>query len=350
MKTWQKLKKDPKLFRRYFVKEYIISAARKFFEDRGYHELESPIFAFALPQERYLDPFRTSIQLPNSRKEEVYIIPTTETYNKKILAAGLGEHFVISKVARAMEDIGPNHSPEFTMLEWYHLNANYFDLMDDCEDLLRSMKQFVDKKLGREFSFEFLYQEHSIDISPGWDRVDLSLALEEHCDIKLSDIQDHKNFAEIMKSKGYNINFEEDWQTLFEWVFTSEIEGQFSSRRPTFVYNYPKQVCPLTKLNTENPLVCEKVELYIAGKEIANGYTELRDWKEQKRRFKEEQAARQKLGKRSIKFDYELIEALRSGIPPVAGIGMGLDRLAMIFANTKSISDVNYFPAQEWFE
>lgn len=349
MKTWLKLKNDPSLFERYFIKEYIISAARKFFEKRGYHELESPLFAYALPQERYLEPFRTSIKSSGNDKE-IYIIPTTETYNKKILAAGLGEHYVISKVARAMEEVGPEHSPEFTMLEWYHLDADYFDLMEDCEKLVRFIKKYVDKRLGKETSLKFVYQGTKISLEGKWKRIDASIALKEYCDINLDDIQETEKFAEILKNRGYNVSFDEDWQTLFEWIFANEIEPELPKNIPVFVYNYPKQICPLTQLNKQNPLVCEKVELYIGGKELANGYTELIDWKEQEKRFLEEREARKLMGKKSVRFDHELIAALKSGIPPVAGMGMGLDRLAVLFANVQSISDVNYFPAKEWSE
>src|SRR2546427_322812 len=126
MKTWQLLKNNPHLFQRYFIKEYLIQACREFFQKRNYHELESALMTSALPQERYLDVLEVEI---DPKKDKVYLIPTTETFNKKVLAAGLGEHFVITKVVRGLEDIGPNHSPEFTMLEWYHLDTDYFGLM-----------------------------------------------------------------------------------------------------------------------------------------------------------------------------------------------------------------------------
>jgi lysyl-tRNA synthetase class 2 len=109
-------------------------------------------------------------------------------------------------------------------------------------------------------------------------------------------------------------------------------------------------LCPLTKVKVSDRLVCEKVELYILGKEIANGYTELSDWQEQQKRFEEERTARKRMGMSEIKLDSDLVEAIKSGIPPVAGIGMGIDRLAMLFADAKSIAEINFFPATEMFE
>jgi elongation factor P--beta-lysine ligase len=397
MKTWQILKQNPELFKRYFVKEYMIKACRKFFEHRGYHELESPILAFALPQERYLDVLETKIELANSlsmngeggsdlsepgevenKGVTAYIIPTTETYNKKILAAGLGEHFVITKVCRGTEQISPNHSPEFTMLEWYHLDTDYKGLMQDTEELFIFIKKYLalalsveskphvkgENKIKNIYEMtydeivasppsdkrgqgEVFYQDQQIDLASPWIRLSIPEVLEKYCGIRLEEIQDVEDFRKVLKTKGYNVDGTEDWQTLFEWVFAQEIETKLPKNKPVFLYDYPKQICVLTKPNEKNPLVCEKVELYIAGKELANGYTELLDWKLQEENFKKEQAARKVLGMKPIKFDTDLIEALKSGMPNVGGIGMGLDRVAMLFANAKTIDEINYFPASE---
>lgn len=369
MKTWQLLKKNPHLLPRYYVKEYITKACRKFFEHRNYHELESPILASALPQERYLDVLTTNIEQKNDIPKTAYIVPTTETYNKKVLAAGLGEHFVITKVARGLEEIGPNHSPEFTMLEWYHLHADYTAIMSDCEELLififkylnialNTDKRFLAKAFELSFDeinqievdYKFDYQNTKISLEPSWERLAIPEALEKYAKVKLEEIQDIEDFRKIAQQKGYNVDASDDWQIIFELIFANEIEPKLSTKKPTFVYDYPKQLCPLTQTSKSNQLVCEKVELYFAGKEVANGYTELIDWREQEKRFLEEQEARRKLGKTPIKMDYDLIGALRAGLPPVAGIGMGLDRIAMIFANTKTIAEINYFPASEMFE
>jgi lysyl-tRNA synthetase class 2 len=350
LKTWQQLKANPDLFPRYFVKEYLIKAVRQFFEARNYHELESPILAGALPQERYLNVLSTQIDLKDKSAKTAYLIPSTETYNKKILAAGLGEHFVITKVFRGLEDIGPNHSPEFTMLEWYHLNATYKDLMTDCEELFVHIKKYLDTKFNREHTLKFTFQGQEIDLTPPWDRLSITEALEKFCNLKLSEIQSLEQIKAAAEAKGYRPLPGDDWQAIFELIFANEIEPKLSESKPTFLYDYPKVMGPLTKVNAENPLVCEKVELYIAGREIGNGYTEQLNAEEQEQRFLQEQSARKELGLPEVAFDYELVEALKSGLPDVAGIGMGLDRIAMILADAKSIAEVNYFPATEMFE
>lgn len=352
MKTWQQLKQNPDLFERYFVKEYIIKAVRKFFEEKSYHELESPLLTPVLPQERYMDPMVVNLELKGQKvNKEVYITPTTERYNKVMLAAGLGEHFVITKVARAMEDISPNHGAEFTMLEWYHLDADYNDIMNDTEELIIYIINYLKEhsKLDRFTNNTLTFQGQEIDFSKGWDRLSIPEALIEHVGVKLEDIQTLDEIKEVARSKGQLIDGVEDWQALFELLFLTAIEPKLSKTKPTFIYNFPRILGPLTKPNNQNPLVCEKVELYIAGKEIANGYTELTDGELLEQNFKEEQAARVKMGKSSIAFDSDLVEAVKSGMPGVTGSGMGLDRLAMILADAKNISEVNYFPSSEWF-
>ncbi len=347
MKTWQLLKQNPQLWGRYLIKEQVIRSVRAFFEARDYHELESPILAPALPQEHYLNPLTTNLGLKGSAAKTLYLIPSTERYNKIALAAGLGEHFVITKVFRGVEDVSPNHSPEFTMLEWYHLNANYFDLMADCEELILKIKKDLAKNAGLEFSKNLIYQGTDIDLATPWEKLSVVDALKDYCNIQLEDIQELAKFRETMISKGYSVSEEDDWEMLFELLFANEIEPKLNPQRPTFVYNYPKQLCPLTRLNKDNPLVAEKVELYLASKEIANGYTELLDGREQEKRFQEEAELRKQLGKEPIAFDHELVAALTSGMPEVAGIGMGLDRLIMILSDSANINEINLFPGSE---
>jgi len=193
------------------------------------------------------------------------------------------------------------------------------------------------------------YNGNQIDLTAPWDKLSVPEALEKYSNIKLADIQSVSAIKEVASKKGYNVDDTDDWQTIFELIFASEIEPNFSKNKPTFVYQYPRQLCPLVKVNEENPLVCEKVELYLAGKEIANGYTELIDGQEQEKRFLEENAARKQMGMKDVRIDFDMVEAIKSGMPNVSGIGMGLDRVAMILADAKNIAEINYFPAVEWF-
>jgi elongation factor P--beta-lysine ligase len=349
VRTWQKLKYNPHLFSRYFVKEYMMRAIRQFFWDKDYHELESPILSDMLPQERYLDVLETNIALADGRSKTAYLIPTTETFNKRILAAGLGNHFVMSKVFRALEDIGPNHSPEFTMLEWYTLGADYFGLMDEIESLVIYIKRYLEKKSKEVESDILKFGNLQTDISVGWYRFSVIEALEKFAGINYSDIDNLKLIFEYASSKNYPVRESDDWQSIFEMVFAQEVEPNFPQDKPVFLYNFPSILCPLVKPVKEDIRFSQKVELYMFGKEVANGYSELQDPKLLKANFDREQEARAKMGRSPIEYDSEIIKALEEGLAEVGGVGLGIDRLVMIFANAQSISDINYFPASEMF-
>jgi elongation factor P--beta-lysine ligase len=330
------LKNDPSKWQGIFIKELILKSIRNFFNKRGYHELESPILAPTLPQERYLNVLSTKIA-----DQEVYLIPSTERYNKLALCAGIGNHFVISKVFRGQEEISRNHAPEFSMLEWYELEHDYFHLMQTTQELLIQIKKYLDRKLRRAVNLQLKYQGQSIDLRAPFPRISVRDCLKRYAGIELADIQNLKDFQTLAAKKHYQNAQEYDWQTLFELIFANEIEPQMPINRPCFVYDYPVQLCPLTKVNPNDPLVAMKVELYLAGKEIANGYTEQTDWQEQEQRFIEEAAARKELGLKAISMEQEMIELMKLGMPDVAGIGMGIDRLAMIYADAANLSDVN---------
>lgn len=342
MRTWELLKANPELWSRYLVKQEMIRAVRAFFESRDYRELESPVLAPALPAERYLNFLSTQVG-----GQELYLIPSTERYNKIGLAAGLGNHFVVTKVFRGMEQLSPNHSPEFTMLEWYHLDGNYFDLMDDTEELVRAMLH----RLGKQ-DLKINYQGQEINFADQWYRFSVDELLQKYAEIGVKDIQSWAEIKQAALDMGVLQNknateTEVSWQDLFELIFFNKVEINLPQDKPTFIYNYPRILCPLTQPNAENPLVSEKVELYVAGKEIANGYTELRDAQLLEDNLRAEYEAREELGRPLAKFDEELIEALHAGLPSVAGIGMGLDRLAMTFADARSVSEINLFPLNQ---
>jgi elongation factor P--beta-lysine ligase len=350
MKTWQLLKNNPELFSRYFVKEEIIRACRKYFESKNYHELESPILTPVLPQERHIDVLEVPIEIKSKKNATtLYITPTTERYNKIMLSAGIGNHFVITKVARGMDDLSPKHNPEFTMLEWYSLGDNYFDLMDQTEELFSMINEQLVISNYKQNNKVITFRNKEINIERPWHRISVSEGLEKYANLKLEEILTLEEIRNAAIKKGYSIDGSEDWQIIFEMIFGLEVEPNIPQDTPVFLYDYPKVMCPLTKESSRNPNVCEKVELYIAGMEMGNGYTELTDGEEQEKRFLEEQDARAKLGKKPIAYDKDLVDAIKSGMPEVAGIGVGLDRVAMLFANADSISDINFFPASEWF-
>lgn len=365
MKTWQFLKKNPELWSRYFAKEILIKSIRKFFETRSYHELESPILSTMLPQERYLNVVETKPVFKNSR-ESLYVIPTTERYNKIALAAGLGNHFVITKVARGAEQISKNHGVEFTMLEWYEVGNTYFDLMNSCEELILSIKNDLDSYFSSnpthnncrltlpsqnfQFGQKLKADDVEISLATGWNRFEISDLFHKYAEVDLRKFQ--HNIEELrVNAKHLDVSFHaiNDFQEGFELIFDKFIDPKIDKSHPYFLYNYPSVMAPLTKTDSTG-LFAEKVELFLSGREIANGYTELTDGEILEKNFLKEQNARKRLGLPDIRFDTELVDALKSGMPEVAGIGMGLDRLTMILCGCSNISEINLFPSGEWFE
>lgn len=351
MKTFQKLRENPELFERYFVKEYTIHAIREFFLGKGFHELESPILSDALPQERYLDVLETKIELQNGENKSAYLIPSTETWNKRILAAGIGNHFTVSKVFRGLEGISPNHAPEFTMLEWYETDKTYIDLMSTTEELIRFILDYINAKDMKKFKYQnytIKYQGQKINFASSFNKFSVDELMKNYLDVGVNEVAVESGMKKLASNLSIVFNNSHSWQDLFDIIFSDYIEPKLPLDKPSFIYDYPSQMCPLTKTSALNPLVSEKVELYIAGKEVANGYTELLDPDLQRMNFEREQAEREKLGKRPVKLDEDIINALEMGLPDVSGIGLGIDRLVMILTNSESISDVNYFPASEW--
>jgi elongation factor P--beta-lysine ligase len=363
MKTWQLLNKNPELWSRYFAKEIVIKSIRKFFEMRKYHELESPILAPMLPQERYLNVIETK-EVLNGVNDKFYVIPTTERYNKIALVAGIGNHFVITKVARGAEQLSKNHAIEFTMLEWYEVEHDYFDLMTSVEELILYVKNEIDKfytekniHINIPLTFpsphyktgEFLEVNNRIvELTPNWNRFEINELFKNYVGIDLTNFE--HNLENLIKHSSHlelNFNGISDFQEGFELIFDKFIQDQIDHSRPYFLYNYPKVMAPLTKKDSSGKFA-QKVELYIAGKEIANGYTELTDGNELEANFKVEQQARKKLGLADVNFDHELVEAIKTGMPEVAGIGMGIDRLVMLLTGCNSIADINLFPSNEW--
>ncbi|RMD77438.1 hypothetical protein D6810_00960 [Candidatus Dojkabacteria bacterium] len=365
MKTWQFLKQNPEFWGRYFAKEIGIKSIRQFFENKQFHELESPILSPKLPQERYINVIETKPVFFHEN-DTLYIIPTTERYNKIGLCAGLGNHFVISRVARGSEQIGRNHEIEFTMLEWYELNKNYFDLMNHCEELILRVKKSIDNYFSSSPSHngvalclpsqnfcigcEIQVDEHKVSLERNWNKFDVVELFREYAGIDLASFEHTLNEI-IRRSSDFGLNFEgvKDFQEAFELIFDKIIDPKLDKSKPYFLYRYPKIMAPLAKPD-KSGMFAEKFELYIAGKEIANGYTELVDSEELEKNFFLESKARTKLGLPPIKFDNELVEAIRLGMPDVAGIGMGIDRLIMVLTGCTKISEVNIFPSSEWFE
>ena len=319
MKTWKKIKNNPKLLNQYLVREKVIDTIRSHFKNQGFHEVSTPTLVPIPSIEPNLEVFETELRTSKRVKRDGYLIMSPEFSIKKLLAAGIGNCFEIAKCFRNEEEVSPLHNPEFTMLEWYRTNADYTDVMRDFEDL------FV-KIIGSD---KLIYQGATYDITRPWPRISFEEAFAKYAGKKIEDVKD------------------ED----FYKIFFNEIEPKLrDSKKPAIIYDYPISQASLARKKESDPRFAERFEVFLAGIELGNCFSELTDSAEQKKRFESDLAERRSQGKTDYPIDEDLIEALKSGLPKVSGIAVGVDRLVMLAADVPSISDTLFFPGEEVFD
>lgn len=294
----------------YLVREKVVDTIRQYFKGEGFHEVFTPILVSTPSCEPNLEVFETQLRTLTGKKRRGFLIMSPEFSIKKLLAQGVGSCFEITHCFRNEEEVSQQHNPEFTMLEWYRVGGNYFDVMKDCEILFT-------KILGEKM----IYQGKEYDLSLPWPRISVEEAFE----------------GKIPK--------EED----FSQRFFNEVEPKLTaSGRPAIIYDYPKYQASLAKINNNG--FAERFEIFVAGLELGNCFTELTDWKEQKERFEKDLEERKNNNKTVYDLDVDFIAALKRGLPEVSGIAVGVDRLIMLAADAPAISDVLNFPASEIFE
>ena len=283
----------------------IVRSVRRFFYVRDYLEVETPVRIPCPIPEAYIDVFES---------EGFCLHASPEICMKQLLARGYERIFQIARVFRKHER-GDKHLPEFSLLEWYASGATYLDLMDQIEALVLEVS--ADMRKGRTLQ----YQGHCISLKPPWDRLTVREAFDRYGTMDLEKALE---------------------QDMFDEVMGLEIEPRLGFERPVFLYDYPESKASLARLKPGNPPVAERMELYIAGLELANGFTELNDPEEQIRRFTAEHALRERLGKKNYPLPAPFLKALHQ-MPGAAGIAVGLDRLIMLFCDAKTIDDVVAF-------
>ncbi len=353
MKTWLKLRKHPELWERYFIREKVLTAIRRFFLDRGFHEVETPYLTGSLPPESYLDIFETTL-LDRDRKPQRAFLPTSpEPFLKKLLVAGIGNCFSMPKSFRNTEDKSTTHNPEFTILEWYRVNADYTDIMRDCEELLLFINAYL-KRSGKGEKgtnpSELTYQGKHVDLSAPWERLTVVEAFKKYSHIRLDHAMERNVLAKLAKAKGYRVEPDDAWEQIFHQIFFNEIEPHLGRGKPTIICEYPSDLAALAKLKTGDDRFAERFEFYIEGLELGDAYSELTDWEEQLARFELEEAERKRLDKVEHPIDMDFIEALKVGMPRAGGIAVGVDRLIMLFADASDIADTLFFPAKDLFD
>src|SRR5689334_3798357 len=284
-----------------------VKELRRILNDHGYVEVETPMLT-PLPTGAAARPFRTH---HNALDIDLYARIAPELYLKRLLVGGFEKVFELNRNFRN-EGISTRHNPEFTMLEFYWAYADVNQMMDFCEQMLQAVVFTV---LGHTHA---KFGEHSIDFGQPFRR----LGMKE----SLSGVVDEDQITN------------DNLVRLFE----EHVEQDLT--QPTFITDFPKPISPLSKASPANPLVAERFELYIASMEIANGFSELNDPEEQYERFRDQVKQRERGDEEAMLMDEDYIRALSYGMPPAAGIGIGIDRLVMLLTNKQSIRDVILFP------
>jgi elongation factor P--(R)-beta-lysine ligase len=353
MKTWQLLKENPDLWPKYFIREKVLTAIRRFFLDREFHEVETPNLTGSLPPESYLEIFETTLYSRNHQKIKAYLPTSPEPFLKKLLVAGIGNCFAIPKSFRNTEDTSLTHNPEFTILEWYRINADYRDIMSDCEELFLFINTYLKRSEESGNSSlkntELVYRGKVINLTPPWERLSVAAAFHKYAQIDINQLLTKENLAPLALKKGYKINIKDTWEQIFNLIFLNEVEPKLGRGKPTILYDYPIALAALSRPKQSDNRFAERFEFYIEGLELGDAYSELIDWREQDKRFVEESLERKRLGKVSHPIDTDFIEALKVGMPASGGIAVGVDRLIMLFADTTNIAETMFFPIKDLF-
>lgn len=325
----------------------IIKLIRRFFDDRGFLEIDSPLLARYGNLEPNLNLLKTEISEANGKKHQAYLITSPEYSLKKFLSAGFSKIYQLGKCFRNGEPWNETHNPEFTLLEWYEAGKNYLDLMERAEEL---MEFLMEDLFAGETSQELKYQNQTINLTSPWARLSMREAWQKYAGVGLNDFLTHDTMRSLAKKKGYTVKADDSFDDLFFKIFLSEIEPRFIElNQPVFLYDYPVQLAALSQIKKDDPCYAERFELYLGGLELANACTELIDAAEQEKRFKNDQAKMTNLGKEVLEIDQDFMSALKSGLPKCAGIALGVDRLIMLLTDSKDISEIMPFTTKEIF-
>ncbi len=341
LNNWEKLRSGKLEWSLFHTRAKIIRTIRTFFESKSFLEIEPPYLTPYPTLDSNIDSIKVALHDGKGIPHSFFLHTSPEHVMKKLLAAGAERIFFLGKVFRDRE-ITPLHNPEFTMVEWYRTNATYVNIQKDTEELIR----FIASELFAKE--EIIYQGKKIDLRAPWERVTIKDLFKQRVNINLEE----NLTTELLKNAAVSCNIkfasDDDWESLFFRIFLEKIEPTLGKNKPTFVLDYPVRMGQMAKRKQKNPEWVERVELYIAGIELANGYSELLAPDEQKERFEREQKKRTASENSTYPIDAELISALRMGIPPSAGIALGIDRLVMFFTDRKNIQDVLLFPLHQY--
>ena len=314
------------------VRSKIINSMRRYLEDKGFMEAETPMLQ-VIPGGATAKPFITK---HNAMDMDMYLRIAPELYLKRLVVGGFEKVFEINRNFRN-EGLSTRHNPEFTMIEFYQAYADYNDLMDLTEDMLRTIATEV---LG---TTTLPYGDAEYDLGkPFWRISVFDSILHFNPDLSSSDIDTLESATKVAENLGIDVKSGWGLGKIQIEIFEKTVEHRLD--QPTFITRYPTEVSPLARRNDDDAFVTDRFEFFVGGREIANGFSELNDAEDQAERFRQQVEEKDAGDDEAMHFDDDYIRALEHGLPPTAGEGIGIDRLVMLFTNTHTIKDVILFP------
>jgi lysyl-tRNA synthetase class 2 len=312
----------------FLLRSRMVAAIRRYLDERGFVEVETPVL-----QPRYGGAFATPfVTHSNELDADLYLRIATELYLKRLIVGGLEKVYEIGKDFRN-EGISYKHQPEFTMLEWYEAYADYRDTMARIEDLVQTVAL---ETIG---TTHVTFRGHEVDLKAPWRRLALVDALADH-DLWT---RDEADLRARLVARGIDVSQDRTWAQLVDHALSHFVEPALVE--PTILHDYPIELSPFARATDDDPAIVERFEYFVGGMELGNAFTEINDAAEQAARFElqaGEKAAGDALAEQG---DPDYVEALAYGMPPTGGIGLGIDRLAMVLTGRETIRDVVLFPA-----
>ncbi|WP_027123896.1 lysine--tRNA ligase [Mycoplasmoides pirum] len=330
-KRYLDLTYNSKSMETFLMRSKIVRLMREYLDSVDFYEVETPILQSILGGAN-ARPFITH---HNTLKRDFYLRIATEIPLKKLIVGGFDKVYEIGRIFRN-EGMDSTHNPEFTSMELYMAYEDMVAVMNITEDIIH----FISNKLNIN---QITFNDKTIDISKPFKKISMVDLIKEHTGIDFNNVTSDEEAIEIAKK--HNVHFE-NHQNTYGHIVNLFFEEFCESKliEPTFVTTYPVDVSPLAKLDYSNKRFTERFELFIFGKEFANGYSELNDPIDQKQRFENQVLEKQKGNDEAVEIDYEFLEALEYALPPTGGLGIGVDRLVMLFTQNVSIRDVLLFP------
>ncbi len=310
----------------------MLAALREFFAAREFIEVETPLVVPSPGLEVHLRALQAGDQ---------WLITSPEYQMKRLLAAGLERIFTVCKCARVEED-GPHHASEFTMLEWYRAWSGLDAILADTEALVAAVAMAV------RGAPRVVVAGRELDVSPPWPRLSVAEAMERYAGVQVRGDESAATLAAAVTAAGIDTGTAERWDDVFFCAFVERVEPALAAlERPLFLVDWPARLAALARRKPGQPAVVERFEAYCGGIELANAFGELTDPIEQRARFGSDQAERRERGLPVYPVDESLLVALEEGLPPCGGIALGVDRLAMMICGADHIRDVQTFASDE---